>query len=169
MTAPRASSAPLRQSACCGAKSPSVIVLEITHSGRSAARHLRMPHGSPCSMTTASRVCFGLRAASSTHVLRIAPASLAVSWPARKSSSHRPHSSRRLPLPASGGTKPSATSTKKPEKPQPTGTCHSTSKGSGPKASADVELAWCASRGGVSTTRRLRSQMIKRRQSVRRA
>ena len=158
------SSAARRQSACSGARSPSVIVLEITQRGRSDAGHRRMPHGSPCSMTMAARVCAAVRALSSAHVLRIASASLTVSWPVRKSSPHLPQRRRKLPLDASGSMKPKATSTKKPEKPQPTATRHSTSTGSGPKTTSGGE--GLQTRLGARTTNRLRSQMISRSPSV---
>ena len=158
------SSAARRQSACSGARSPSVIVLEITQRGRSDAGHRRMPHGSPCSMTMAARVCAGVRALSSAHVLRIASASFTVSWPVRKSSPHLPQRRRKLPLDASGSMKPKATSTKKPEKPQPTATRHSTSTGSGPKTTSGGE--GLQTRLGARTTNRLRSQIISRNPSV---
>ena len=154
------SSAARRQSACSGARSPSVIVLEITQRGRSDAAHRRMLHGSPCSITMEARVCARVRALSSTHVLRIASASFTVSCSVRKLSSHLPQRRRKLPLDASGSIKPNATSTKNPEKPHPTATRHSTSKGSGPKTTSDDEGP--QARLGVRTTHRLRSQIISR-------
>ena len=156
----RTSSAARRQSACSGARSPSVIVLEITQRGRSDAAHRRMLHGSPCSMTMEARVCAAVRALSSTHVLRIASASFTVSCSVRKLSSHLPQRRRKLPLDASGSIKPNATSTKNPEKPHPTATRHSTSKGSGPKTTSDGEGP--QARLGVRTAHRLRSQIISR-------
>ena len=85
----------------------------------------------------------------STHVERYASTSGAVRDESRKVSAQAPQ--RRMNVEAdlaSGGMKPSTTSTKKPEKPQPTATRHSTSNGRGivSRSGGAAALGWVSSR-----------------------